>query len=558
MTQPQSVQTPLPHRLTAAPRNMALTAIGRDEDVTKIFDKLMQSVLPLVITGVGGLGKTTVVQLFWQKYENKFDHVVYLTADAFFSDSEARAADNAELFLNAFANNERLINALNVTFSPEQDTLARFIRVVDALERIEGNNLLVIDNVSVAASRYFDHLSELVDWRILFTARDALPNMAHYPLGTLSTDDAVALFNRIYEQPVEKELLTNILRGVNHHTLAIELIAAYAREKNSMIGELEDEINKRGLRQLDKHKVTSTRDSKSKSVVEHFVRTFLMEFDENEAEIMRYFSILPADGTGQDEKLMSEMALSFYFQKRNKISNLHNTLSTLVRLNWLIKQDNDYLCHPVVKEMAYIQLKPDAVNCEKLIRAFNNIINVDQNSNDHILNYKYFEPLAVEILRGCYNANKKSKITDSILATLANRLNKFYLEDGNYITALKYGEINFIINAAIFDSDDEQVALAYSNLSINYKKLRNLPKAIAEIKKAIEIEEAELDPQHSSLATSYNNLAYILADMQELPLAKDYMDKAVAIRQLHLPPTHPHLLDSLKTQQKWAEILRGS
>ena len=108
MNQPLPTNNYSPKRLTAAPRNMAIQAIGRDADVEKIFDKLMQSALPLVITGVGGLGKTTVVQLISHKYENQFDHVAYLSADAFYSDNKAREADNAELFLNAFVNNKLL------------------------------------------------------------------------------------------------------------------------------------------------------------------------------------------------------------------------------------------------------------------------------------------------------------------------------------------------------------------------------------------------------------------------------------------------------------------
>ncbi len=536
--------SPSPKRLTAAPRNMAIQAIGRDEDVEKIFDKLMQSAQPLVVTGVGGLGKTTVVQLIGQKYENQFDNVAYLAADAFFSDNKAREADNAELFLNAFVNNRILTTKLGVSFDPTDDTYTRFQLVVDALTQIEGRNFLVIDNVSPAAARYFEDLSALTDWKILLTSRDALPNMAAFELRALSPEHAVTLFKRIYQKPVQNEDLTNILRGIGYHTLAIELIAAYAREKNATMPELEKELSERGVRQLDNYNVTSIRDSKGKSVVEHLVRTFLMEFDEKEAEIMRYFSVLPAEGTGLDEKLMTESQLAIYFQKEDTKADLHNTLSNLVRLHWLQKKNNAYACHPIVKEIAHIELKPDAVNCEKLIRSFNKLLYVDQFSNDHILNRKHFEPLAAEILRGCYDEHKTPTESDKVLSILAYHLHTLHWQNGSYYTALKYGEINLKLNTIIYGENHLEVAASYSNLALIYQNLGDLPRAKSEMEKAISIQEAQLDPQHLSLATLYSNLATIYKALGDLPRAKTEMEKAISIKETQLEPQHLSLATS--------------
>jgi hypothetical protein len=97
-----------PKYLSAPPQNLSVQAIGRSKDVKAIFVELMQSKLPLVATGIGGLGKTTVVQLIWENYKNKFTHVAYLSADAYFTDDEARKKDNGEYFLKAFSDNQSI------------------------------------------------------------------------------------------------------------------------------------------------------------------------------------------------------------------------------------------------------------------------------------------------------------------------------------------------------------------------------------------------------------------------------------------------------------------
>jgi tetratricopeptide (TPR) repeat protein len=425
-----------------------------------------------------------------------------------------------------------------LVFEPTDDLVVRFKKVIQELLQVEGKNLLVIDNAANVAAQYLDELSKLTNWKILLTSRDAIPNMAHIELKPLSDEDAARLFRRIYQKEVDKTELTDILRGLTNHTLAIELVAAYAREKNITIIQLKEELRVRGLQNLDNYHVTSTKDSDGKTVIAHLLQTFVMELGDDEKEIMRYFSVLPPDGADFDIDLMSEEQLAISFQKEEDKANLHNTLRVLTRLNWLKKQGNSYLCHPVIKEIVHIQLKPDTINCEKLIESFNRFLYIDESSIDHnhIINLKRFEPFAAEIFKGCFDEQTKPDSTYKNLIGLTDKLRRVHSAIGNLYLSLKYSQINFFLSKEIFGEQHLEIVPSISNLSSTYQSLGDLSNAKIEILKAIKIKEALVDTKDLNLSSLYNNLAIIYQDLGDSPKAKIEILKAIKISEALLEP----------------------
>jgi hypothetical protein len=101
--------------MSAPPHHLSRKAIGRLQELKTLKTIVLNAKQPVVVCGIGGLGKTTFIQMFWDRYSTLFDHVAYISADAVFTGGKDRLADNAAYFLDAFINNGGLQKTLNIT-----------------------------------------------------------------------------------------------------------------------------------------------------------------------------------------------------------------------------------------------------------------------------------------------------------------------------------------------------------------------------------------------------------------------------------------------------------
>ncbi len=158
-----------------------------------------------------------------------------------------------------------------------------------------------------------------------------------------------------------------LLHDIAYHTLTIEPLAAYAREKKLAPPALLTLLRQKGLTKLDDYDVTTVRDPQTRDIAAHLRDLFWLELDPSEQEILRYCSILPTSNAPLDPDLVSEDRLCALFDKKDVEKDFKKLLRRLARLNWLVEKDGGYRCHPVIAETAKAQLKPDAVNCRVLI-----------------------------------------------------------------------------------------------------------------------------------------------------------------------------------------------
>ena len=528
--------------LTLGTAHLVHQAIGRGEEIKKLHAQLCQSNRPLVVTAVGGLGKTTLAQLYWQQHRAEYACAAWLSTSALYTSDEQRRSDNAEYFLRAFLDHPQLKTSLQLSLDPLARPVEQFRQMIAALSNLgPGPHLLVIDNAPEAAAAYLPELAALPHWRILLTSREAIPNMVKFELEALPPAEAAELFERVYEAPARSEALDSLLDDIGYHTLTIELLAAYAREKQLDPPGLLNLLRKKGLAQLDDYEVTVPRYHQSRDIAAHLRELFLFELSADETEILRNCCILPTSNVPLDPALASEDRLCALLGKKDSEKDFKKCLRRLARLHWLVEKNGGYRCHPVIAETAKAQLLPDALNCVVLIENVTDLLAPDKESNEPQIKRAPFGPLGEAVLKGVWKEQGNFVEEDDKVALLASWLNILFSSSGEVYKSLDYSLKSVFIREKILTLEHPNLGLSYNNLAATYGALGKHQKNWEYNLKALSIWEKVLPPEHPDLASSYNNLAEAYGELGEHQKRLEYNQKALSIREKVLPPKHPDL-----------------
>lgn len=531
--------------LTLGTAHLVYNAIGRGGEIKQLHTQLCQSTRPLVVTGVGGLGKTTFAQMYWQQHRAEYGCAAWLSTAALYTADEQRRTDNAEYFLRAFLDHPQLKTNLNVTSDPLQRPVEQFRQMVAALADLgTGPHLLVIDNAPEAAAAYLPELATLTQWRILLTSREAIQNMAKFELDALPPDLAAELFERVYEAPARSEALDSILDDIGYHTLTIELLAAYAREKHLDPLGLLALLRQKGLMQLDDYDVSVPRYHQNRDIAAHLRDLFLLELNEKETEILRNCCILPTSNVPLDPTLASEDFLCALLGKKDTEKDFKKCLRRLARLHWLVDKNGGYRCHPVIAETAKAQLRPDALNYTVLIENVTRLLVPNEETNEPQISRVPYGPLAEAVLKGVWKEQGDFVEEDDKVALLAVWLNHLFNSSGEIFKALDYSQKAVAIREKVLPPEHPGLATSYNNLAGAYHALGDFQKCVEHLEKALSIWEKVLPPEHPALATSYNNLAVTYGALGEHQKNLEYHQKALSIREKVLPAEHPDLAQS--------------
>ncbi len=541
--------------LTSIQHHLSIDAIGRDKEVKQLYQCLKEERKPVTIVGIGGLGKTTLLQLFIERYSKSFDHIAYVVTSAIFTNDPERRLDNAESFLNAFIDNPELQKNLNIQIEGKLRPVQQFEQIVAAMSKLSGANLLIIDNAGPVAPRYLALLSGLKNWKVLLSSRDAIPNTVHFELQPLSPEETSFIFWRVYNQGKRKDAnLEVILQGIGYHTLTVELVAAYAREKKLNIKDLRTELERRGLRGLDDYDLSVPKSpERIQSLNAHLRETFLLELSKEEKDVMRNLAILPPYGSSFDPALMSEEKLQHYLGRTADRPHFHNVLRGLIRLNWLVDRKGSIWCHPVIAETTKDQLNPNIVQCRVLVEQVINLL-TPINNEPRIIRSPY-RLLGESVLEGVFLPNKDFQEPDLVVAGLTQALGLLCSSSalGLLEKSVALNKKTVLIREKVLPYSHPELASAYLNLAGSYVELGEFQKGLEYNKKAISILESMPSPKESDLANAYNNLAGNYNEINDFSKSLIYNEKALILWK----KTHPNDARLASTYNNLGTSYRG-
>ena len=536
--------------------------VGREEELRELAQRFEQDQI-VVLSGLGGMGKTELAVRFGREYEESGRGWAYFLH---FSGSFS-----ATLRSNVAG----IIPGYSPEGKPEELIVADALA---ALNRCGKGDLLILDNAdegSITALRR--ELSKL-PMRVLVTSRQESDDMME--LGTLSEEALFGLFRR-YGAELEEADMRALIGAVDGHTMTVELMARllHKDQRKDTLNRLKKALGERDLSSGEFGKTESAYHASPDQarINEHLKAVFrVSDMGRAEKNVLRFATLIGESGLDSEMFVQAAAArwrnllgLMLGTKRRTRMRDL---VQELADKGWLQWKGNDIRIHPVIQlvcmevlkkrdrryqaflyslKLQYDRKQYDHAKFRQMAEVFETASNLLEDITGFWANAAgYFWDELAETQRAL-TCNLRSVEKDEqhqpdskSLATGYNNVGSTYGALGDHRQALEYKLKALAIFARVLPPEHPDLATSYNNVGSTYGALGDHKQALECKLKALGIRERVLPPDHPDLAQSYNNVSatyYALGDHKQ---GLEYQLKALEIRERVLSPDHPSLATS--------------
>ena len=566
----------IPKRLTSIPTiNHKVGLIGRDDIKKSIREMLEMDDCIVLVNGLGGIGKTAVMQYVCNDLKNNGKYVAWI---------ECGGSLKEDLLL--------LRTELGIPGSDDANTAyKKIIKEIKANHQLASNLYLFLDNLSYKLNEDEQGILNGLGIHVMATSRFEHEYFENLLLDVLLKDSALDMFYGYFlEKQRDKtrrhvDAALDIINSVQSHTLLMELLAKAAWKKGGTLESFRDELKEKGVYDVFKRKL-STKQYKNKTIEECVMELYKISgLTSEQQHIMKLFTIF----TPEKE----------IYYKIGEWADLDMVaMDELVDLGWLERGglENGYQIHQIVKDS--LQRQVGKVKLEDYGKLLNKAIDTENYLSvtetyevvrERIVltenlaeclwteyvsdSVKYgewayqtsvlFTNLAnVYRVQGDYGKaqayNRKALVIcervfgpeNTITSMVYNNLALIYEAQGDYGKAQEYHERALAFVDGKFGME-LATAASYNNLAVVYRAQGDYEKALEYYKKALSIKERVLGMEHPITAVTYNNLALVYHKMHDFGMALEYHEKARNIRERVLGMKHP---DTAETYHNLAGV----
>lgn len=320
---------------------------GREDILSEMLKKISSNRL-VVLSGIGGIGKTYLSREFAHRRAKEYKYEQIVTYD-----KSTKSFKKVILSL--------LFDDLDESEMNEND---KFEKRMSLLKDMHEDTLLIIDNVDSKPNDlgYFNDLCINSGIHIIVTTRltDCFPHSQTIMVYPLPERDQVDFFKSVYPGDIsdrELPIIKEILEYIDGHTLLIELVAksmyTTALSPEDMLGYL------KGAKNTELEPISISKDNQipEKRTMPDIVKMLfdVGNLDGKAKEALLYLSLLPVEGVER----------SFFF---NLMNTYRGEFNELTDSSWAITDKKIIRLHPVIRDLIRTEMQPDYDNCRTLVQ----------------------------------------------------------------------------------------------------------------------------------------------------------------------------------------------
>lgn len=314
--------------------------LGRSQELEQLHGLLVEH-SKVFVQGIAGIGKSELAKAYARLHGKEYTNVLYMNYSGDMKQS-----------------------VIDLDFAddlPDEAEDVRFKRHNRFLRSLKEDTLLIVDNFNRTATEdpFLDVMLKY-RCRILFTTRCRYENYAALEVTELKLADLLALTEKFFSgMGKHQEVVEAIISVLHRHTFAVELAARLLGNgiirPNALLKKLE--AQKAALDTEEKIGTVKDGHNRKATYYGHIHSLFaLYRLSQPKQDILRSLTLLPQDGI-PIWRFASWMGL------RNG-----NVLQDLIEMGLIQpKNDREILMHPMIREVAVVDLKPSIQTCKVLL-----------------------------------------------------------------------------------------------------------------------------------------------------------------------------------------------
>lgn len=493
-----------PKDLTALMFKQPKTFIGRDKELKQLKQLLFQHKKVVVVNGMGGIGKTTLVEAYTAKHYKDYAHIACIVLNP----EEDKPISNLIQAEGLLAN----LGLILQNTTPKQLFTAIMAKFKSILNK---PCLLVLDGAAAQVNEWHQYLP---NWHILITSRINLSNYEILTLDFLSLKEAIKLFRSLCTRVIfSDQFLTDLIQELEYHTLTIDILARTAHAQRLTTQQVQDAL------QIDLSTTVKNAHSKDKigKITTYLCNVFATSYlGKVEKMVLQHFVALPRDFHSYTilQDLLGHIELGE--------ETLSEILDRLSDLGWLLYSEEQYAggayrMHRIVAEVVKREVKISQKLLSPYITTIITLITIDDTKDNPVDKFQWipFSKAILECLKGKYNEE---------IATLQNNLATTVRIVGDFEQAKTLLEATTSLYEKEFGPKHPTTATSYSNLASVLYDLGQSKQAKLLYEKAIIADEYNFGKDHPYTLNSYFNLASVLHDLGQLQQAKELLETVTA------------------------------
>lgn len=530
--------------------------VGRKVFLDKLHELLLSEDNLLIVSGVGGIGKTAVVKEFCNIYKSDFEHFVWINAKNGILENIARDVNLKENMgiENSYTTTSDIVN-----------------RIVYKLNEIEGNNLLILDDIDDDFYQFRKLIPIHDNWKILATSRLNFTEFNCVQLGALSNAETLDLFYKHYHLQQHDDLVLDLFKPLSQHALTIEMFAKAAQFHKLPLTDL---LKRAGLHGFTFGNKLNINLEHSSTVVENLEKYYdkIFPIEKNPADeikILRQFVVLPSD-------YISINDLFKLFLIDTKLEDAFSFgINRLVQKGWLENSGDKYHLSQIIKKFVVYKYPVDFNFYLPQILNLIKLLSIDPSRDNPVLALKwmtfgqellnYFELTFDEMvalannlaLRYRDNGNfetakillekvlesdlKKYGDDNKIVELSRANLGNLYSDLGNYQKASELLELSLQSSLKNYPENHPKVATRKSNLGLVYRDMGKFEEAARLLKEALDADLQNYPVDDPNVAIRQSNLSLVYKDLGEYKLSRDLLEASIATAIKHYGEKHPRL-----------------